>query len=114
MLTGVCAVSAAFYGVSLVIAGGLGQGCLPDENFSELLSMVVDDKETWGGTYLLGKALLNNGSFPLTFKDVLENCRLNHSLYTSLQLSNRFNFEEDINVSPAVMVRNSEGMRAIG
>ena len=98
MMTGVCILSAIFYGVSLVIAGGIGQSCHPHGNFSELLRLVIDDNRTWRGTHLLGLAIHGNRSYPLTFKSVLDDCRLNLSLYTSLKLGDRFNLEQDIGI----------------
>lgn len=95
----ICALSAVFHGVSLVLAGGLGQSCQPYGNFSELLRLVIDDNMTWRGNHLLGKAVLGNGSYPLTFRGVLESCQLNESLYNSLHLGNRFDLEECIYVS---------------
>ena len=105
MLAGVCVVSASFHGVALVLAGGLGQGCHPDGNFSELLSAVIDDQTTWGGAHLLGQALLGNASYPLTFRSVIDSCRLNRSLYEALELGCVFNLEEDIYIAAADMVR---------
>ena len=97
-------MSAIFHGVSLVIASGLGQGCGPNRNFSELLEMVIDDSRTWRGNYLLGQAIHANGSYPLTFKNLLDNCQQNQSLYWALRLADRFNFEQDIYISAEAMV----------
>lgn len=104
MLTGVSVVSAVFYGVSLVLAGGTGQSCNPNRNFSELLRLVIDDNQTWGGVYLLGQAVLGNASYPLTFGRVLEGCRLNNSLYSTLELDAVFDLEQDIHISAAEQV----------
>ena len=97
-MIGVFISSAIFYGVALVIAGGIGQSCHPHGNFSELLRLVIDDNRTWGGTHLLGLAIHRNGSYPLTFESILDDCRLNRSLYTSLKLGDRFNLEQNIGI----------------
>ncbi len=86
MLTGVC-VTCAFSGATcLVIAGGVGQTCRPDNDLSQVLKEVVDNAATWRGSYLLGKAVLGNASYPLTFEEVLQSCRENQSLYEALKL----------------------------
>jgi hypothetical protein len=104
MLTVVSVLSAASYGVALVLAGGVGQSCEPNRNFSELLRQVIDSNVTWGGTYLLGQAVLGNASYPLTFENVLEGCQLNRSLYVTLELGSILDLERDIHVSDADQV----------
>lgn len=106
MLAVVCVVASLSYSVSLILAGGLAQGCGPYGNFSDLLSSVIDDNRTWRGVHLLGQSVLGNGSYPLTFASLVERCRNNRSLYEALQLGNRFNFREDLNITAAERVRD--------
>ena len=105
-LTGVSIVSALTHGTAIVLAGGLGQSCRPNRDFSQVLRSVIDDSSTWGGAYLLGQALHGNASYPLTFGNVLERCGQNYSLHESLELENVFDFEEKIFILPADQVSN--------
>ena len=89
MLVGVCAVSAAGFGVFLILGGVLGRSCGRHGNFSSILDNVVDHSDSWDGGYPLGYWIVGNASFPLTVGGVVNSCRGNLSLYESLQLSVR-------------------------
>lgn len=105
MLTGVCVISALFYGVTLVLAGGLGQSCRPNGNLSQILRLVVDDNRTWRGVHLLGQAVLGNASYPLTFEGFLSSCQQNCSLYQSLKLREVLKLDDYFFVPFANMVK---------
>ena len=100
-------MSAIIHGVSLVIAGGMGQSCHPRDDFSDLISSVIDNNITWRGTYLLGQAVLGNATYPLTFEGVLGRCEMNQSLYASFQLGNSFDLAGTFFVSESDMVSAS-------
>ncbi len=89
VLVGVCAVSAAGFGVFLILGGVLGRSCGRHGNFSSILDNVVDHSDSWDGGYPLGYWIVGNASFPLTVGGVVNSCRGNLSLYESLQLSVR-------------------------
>ena len=93
MLTGVCVASALAGAVCLIIAGGVGQACHPHGNMSQVLKEIVDNTVTWRGGHLLGQAVLGNASYPLTFEDVLQGCRVNQSLYQALKLHHVINLD---------------------
>ena len=94
MLTGVCVISALSYGVTLILAGAMGQSCRPNGNLSQVVRLVVDDNRTWGNTYLLGRSVLGDASYPLSFEGVLDRCRHNLSLFQSFHLERLFNLED--------------------
>ena len=94
-----------------MVVGGLGQSCQPKGNLSQLLRSVVDHNSTWRGTYLLGKGVLGNASYPLTFEEVLGRCRLNQSVYQSFQLGNVFDLEAAFFVAASEMVGYSSEYR---
>ena len=93
MLTCVCVISALSCAATLVIAGGVGQACHPSGDLSRVLRMVVDDNRTWRGVHLLGQAVLDNASYPLTFESLLSGCQRNLSVYQALQLDQVFNLD---------------------
>lgn len=90
----VCVVSAVFCGVFLCVVGVVDQGCGHHGNFSNLMRYVIDNNQTWGGTYPLGSAIFENGSYPLTVGSVLDGCHRNQPLYTVLQLVHRYNIDD--------------------
>ena len=94
-----CLISSVFFGVFLCLVGVIDQGCGRHGNFSNLMQHVVDNNQTWGATYPLGAAILDNASYPLTVSGVMDGCRRNQSLFTVLQLDNRYHLDDIINIS---------------
>ena len=82
-------MSAAGFGVFLVLGGVLGRSCGRHGNFSSLLDNVVDHSDSWDDGYPLGDWIIGNTSYPLTVGGVVNSCRGNLSLYESLQLGVR-------------------------
>ena len=97
-LYGISVVSAAFYGVFLCVVGVVDQGCGPHGNFSNIMQNVIDNNLSWGESYPLGAAILDNASYPLTMGGVLDGCRRNQSLFTVLHLEQQYNLFDIISI----------------
>ena len=95
-------MSSVSFGVFLSMNGVLGPVCGTHNNFTMAIMNVIDNKDTWGGIFPLGLALIGNSSYPLTVQSVLDECRQNHSLYVSLQLVERLDLDA---ISFSEMVR---------
>jgi len=71
--------------------------------------MVVDDTSTWHGSYLMGKAIQGNSSFPLTFEKFLDACRHNDSLYRVLELEQQLHLDACFSPPNTTMVICNSG-----
>ena len=90
------------------MAGVMGRGCGPQNNFSSIVEHVIDDKRTWRGEYPLGRMVLQDPLHPLTVQLVLDGCHRNKSLFVVLQLATRHNLTRIITVDPDKMVNVCE------
>ena len=82
-----------------MLFGIIGNKVCPLFNQYEFFTEILDYRPNFHGDYIIGKVALNDPSYPLTVKQVIDNCKAGDALWTAFDLDHRFNLTNILNIN---------------
>ena len=96
---GIFAFFLNFFTGIFMLFGIMGNKVCPLFDQYEFFSEVIDYRPNFHGDYIISRIALNDPTYPLTVKEVIDNCKAGEALWTALDLDHRFNLTTILDIN---------------
>eukprot|EP00118_Oscarella_pearsei_P011431 m.76892 g.76892 ORF g.76892 m.76892 type:complete len:1211 (+) comp36007_c0_seq7:1029-4661(+) len=94
-------LSLIMFALALSVGSLSGETCGMHRNLTEIIDRVIDNASNWNG-FPLGRAILENGRYPLKVHTVINECSENESLWTVFRIDERQSLDDLLDFTGAL------------